>query len=114
MTPTPTGWNRIVARLRGEIPAAALEAYRRASLSVLELFEQVERPLRERLLFGLAARPEDAAVEKLARVAREDEEPDASLRRTALYWLRVSRHPRARELLAGMAPRREARTREPE
>ncbi|HST62495.1 MAG TPA: hypothetical protein VLK84_27570 [Longimicrobium sp.] len=56
------------------------------------------RPLRERLLFGLAARTEDGAVEKLARVARAD--PDPSLRRTALYWLRVSRHPRAPALLA--------------
>jgi hypothetical protein len=56
------------------------------------------RPLRERLLFGLAARTEDVAVEKLARVARAD--PDPSLRRTAHYWLRVSRHPRAPALLA--------------
>jgi hypothetical protein len=43
MTSRPTGWNRLVARLRGEVPAAALEAYRRASLPVVELLEQVER-----------------------------------------------------------------------
>lgn len=43
MRAKPTGWNRLVARLRGEVPATALEAYRRASLPVFELFEQMER-----------------------------------------------------------------------
>lgn len=53
MPPKPTGWNRIVARLRGEIPAAALEAYRRASGAVFELFEQVERGRLEAAIDGL-------------------------------------------------------------
>ena len=43
MAPKPTGWNRLVARLQGEVPAAELEAFRRASGSVMELLEQVER-----------------------------------------------------------------------
>jgi hypothetical protein len=43
MAPKPTGWNRIVAKLQGEVPATELEAFRRASASVLELLDQVER-----------------------------------------------------------------------
>lgn len=38
----PTTWNRIAALLHGEISAATLEAYRRASLPVLELLDQTE------------------------------------------------------------------------
>lgn len=43
MTARPTGWNRFVAKLQGEVPAAELEAFRRASGPVFELLEQVER-----------------------------------------------------------------------
>jgi hypothetical protein len=42
MAGKPTGWNRFVAKLQGEVPAAELEAFRRASGPVLELMEQVE------------------------------------------------------------------------
>ena len=72
---------------------------------MVALYDRLDdRELRERLLFGLVARPEDAAVDTLARVARDDPEP--SLRRTALYWLRNSRHPRAAALAAEIAPPR--------
>jgi hypothetical protein len=43
MPPRPTNWNRLVAKLQGEVPAAELEAFRRASGPVMELLEQVER-----------------------------------------------------------------------
>lgn len=43
MAPKPTNWNRLVAKLQGEVPAAELEAFRRASAPVMELLEQVER-----------------------------------------------------------------------
>ena len=33
-------WTRVVSRMRGEVPADTLEAYRRASLGVLELLQQ--------------------------------------------------------------------------
>lgn len=42
MTANPTVWGRMVARLQGEVPATTLEAYRRASLQVFELMDQVE------------------------------------------------------------------------
>lgn len=43
MAAKPTRWNRLVATLQGEVPAAELEALRRASGPVFELLEQVER-----------------------------------------------------------------------
>ena len=65
MTPTPTGWNRIVARLRGEVPAAALEAYRHASLPVLELFEQVERRRLETAIKGHDVAGANASLDRI-------------------------------------------------
>lgn len=53
MAPKPTGWNRIVAKLQGEVPAAELEAFRRASGPVFELLEQVERRRLECRIDGL-------------------------------------------------------------
>lgn len=35
-------WNRMVSRLQGEVSASTLEAYRRASVTVLELLQQCE------------------------------------------------------------------------
>jgi hypothetical protein len=43
MAAKPTRWNRLMARVRRELPAADLDAYRAASLPVFELWEQVER-----------------------------------------------------------------------
>lgn len=42
MAERPSVWGRMFARFQGEVPAATLEAYRRASLPVFELMEQVE------------------------------------------------------------------------
>ncbi|HYR08109.1 MAG TPA: hypothetical protein VEQ60_10080, partial [Longimicrobium sp.] len=53
MPPRPTGWNRLVAKLQGEVPAAELEAFRRASAPVMELLEQVERRRLECRIDGL-------------------------------------------------------------
>jgi hypothetical protein len=53
MAPRPTGWNRFVAKLQGEVPAAELEAFRRASGPVMELLEQVERRRLECRIDGL-------------------------------------------------------------
>jgi hypothetical protein len=47
----PSPWQRLVAYLRGEVSAAALEAYRRASLPVYELMDEVER---RRLQYAVA------------------------------------------------------------
>lgn len=42
MNETPTTWTRLVSLVKGEVSANTLEAYRRASLSVLELLDQAE------------------------------------------------------------------------
>jgi hypothetical protein len=42
MAANPTFLNRMLARFQGEVPATTLEAYRRASLPVFELLDQVE------------------------------------------------------------------------
>lgn len=41
MSENPPLWGRMFARLQGEVPATTLEAYRRASLPVFELLDQV-------------------------------------------------------------------------
>jgi len=43
MSSRPSPWQRLVAGLRGEVSAVALEAYRRASLPVHDLMDEVER-----------------------------------------------------------------------
>jgi hypothetical protein len=43
LTDSPTLWTRLLCLLQGEVSAATLEAYRRASLSVFELLEQAEQ-----------------------------------------------------------------------
>ncbi|WP_420125632.1 hypothetical protein [Longimicrobium sp.] len=53
MTANPTVWGRMVARLQGEVPATTLEAYRRASLQVFELMDQVEARRRAGAAGGL-------------------------------------------------------------
>jgi hypothetical protein len=42
MAENPSVWGRMFARLQGEVSAETLEAYRRASLPVFELMDQVE------------------------------------------------------------------------
>lgn len=41
-TPRPGFWNRVAARLEGEVPADLLEAYRRAGLGVYGLLDELE------------------------------------------------------------------------
>src|SRR5687768_14697282 len=53
MAAKPTGWNRFVAKVQGEVPAAELDALRRASAPVFELLEQVERRRLECSIDGL-------------------------------------------------------------
>ncbi|HVH12512.1 MAG TPA: hypothetical protein VM759_05655 [Longimicrobium sp.] len=56
--------------------------------------------LREMLVFGLLSRREEEAVEMIARIARQD--PDPQVRHAALFWQRTSRHKQAPQLLAGL------------
>jgi hypothetical protein len=49
----PTIWNRLAARMQGEVPAATLEAYRRASLPVFDLLDKTEARRREYEAQGL-------------------------------------------------------------
>lgn len=43
MAGKPTGWNRLMAKLAGEVPATELDVYRRSGGPVFELMEQVEK-----------------------------------------------------------------------
>lgn len=56
--------------------------------------------LREMLVFGLLSRPEPEAVRMMARMARED--PDPQVRHVARFWLRSSRHKDAPVLIAAL------------
>lgn len=55
MAGKPTRWNRLMARVRREVPAADLDAYRRASDSVFALWEQAEHRRQERREQGVDA-----------------------------------------------------------
>ena len=55
MAAKPSRWNRLMARVRRELPAADLDAYRAASLPVFELWEHVERRRQECRNEGLDA-----------------------------------------------------------
>ncbi|MDT9071489.1 hypothetical protein, partial [Escherichia coli] len=43
MQTRPTLWTRLVCLIQGEVSADTLEAYRRASLAVLDLLDQAEQ-----------------------------------------------------------------------
>lgn len=64
-------------------------------------FEDVE--MKERILFALSESEQSAAVEHLIRIART--EPDAGLRKKAIFWLGNSRDPRAAEALMELLTR---------
>ena len=53
--------------------------------------------LREHFIFVLSQRREDAALEKLIDIARRD--PNANMRKKALFWLGQSDDPRATQLI---------------
>jgi hypothetical protein len=62
MDSRPSPWQRLIAHLRGEVSAAALEAYRRASIPVYELMDEVERRRLEYAADGVDAWSVPAAV----------------------------------------------------
>jgi HEAT repeat protein len=62
-----------------------------------------DRALREQLIFAYSQRRESAAVDRLLDVARRD--PDAELRKKAIFWLGQSRDPRAAQFLASLLDR---------
>ena len=75
-----------------------LEATRMRSQDLAALYDDVDsRALRDRILRLLGERRDDAAIDKLITVARDD--ADASLRRRAMRILADSGHPRALEFL---------------
>jgi HEAT repeat protein len=57
-----------------------------------------DREMREQIIFVLSQRNNDpAAMDKLIDIARKD--PDAELRKRALFWVGQSKDPRATQLL---------------
>ncbi|MBI2709764.1 MAG: hypothetical protein HYX34_08715 [Actinobacteria bacterium] len=52
MTDQPGSWGRLVARFHGEVPAGALEAYRRAGGEVYQLLDELEQRRANRELAG--------------------------------------------------------------
>jgi hypothetical protein len=70
---------------------------RRVLLGVIEDAAE-PRSLREHAVFSLSQRKEDAALEALMRIAREDK--DTYIRGKALFWLGQKDDPRARQLIA--------------
>lgn len=56
-----------------------------------------ERELKEQIIFGLAQRHEDAAVDLLLEIARNEE--DVELRKKAIFWLGQVDDPRIDELI---------------
>jgi hypothetical protein len=79
----------VIEACRGRVPIGELIA----------LYDWLDvGALREMLVFGLLSRPEREAVEMMARIARED--PDPQVRHIARFWLRSSRHKEAPRLLA--------------
>jgi HEAT repeat protein len=56
-----------------------------------------DRAMREQLVFVYSQREEPAAIDKLLEIARRD--PDAEMRKKALFWLGQSEDPRAAKAL---------------
>jgi hypothetical protein len=89
--PFPQRQDAVIEACRGRTPIGELIA----------LYDWLEvGTLREMLVFGLLSRPEREAVEMMARIARED--PDPQVRHIARFWLHSSRHKEAPRLLAGL------------
>jgi hypothetical protein len=62
-----------------------------------------EHDLKEHMVFVLSQRREQAALDKLMSIARND--PDRELRRKAMFWLGQSRDPRVSAFLADIITR---------
>lgn len=56
-----------------------------------------DREMREKLIFVYSQRREDAALEKLFDIGKND--PDRELRKSAIFWIGQSRSPRAAQFL---------------
>jgi HEAT repeat protein len=56
-----------------------------------------DREVREQIIFALSQRRDDAAVDALIAIARQEQ--DRELRRAAIFWLGQSNNPRAAEFL---------------
>jgi HEAT repeat protein len=56
-----------------------------------------DREMREQIIFVLSQRREDAALDKLFAIGRND--PDRELRKKAIFWIGQSRSPRAAQYL---------------
>jgi TolA-binding protein len=56
-----------------------------------------DREMREQLIFVYSQRREDAALDKLFAIAKND--PDRELRKKAIFWIGQSRSPRAAQFL---------------
>jgi len=59
-----------------------------------------DRELREQVLFALSQRHEQASVDELMTIAREESDPE--LRKKALFWLGQSQDPRVADFLLEM------------
>ena len=56
-----------------------------------------DRDMREQLIFVYSQRREDAALDKLFQIGKND--PDRELRKKAIFWIGQSRDPRAAKYL---------------
>jgi hypothetical protein len=59
--------------------------------------EMAERSLQEQAIFVISQRDDDAAINALMKIARDD--PDAKMRSKALFWLAQKHDPRATKLI---------------
>jgi HEAT repeat protein len=66
------------------------------ALDSIALDDRGDREVRKQAIFALSQRSTDEGVPVLIRIARNN--PDAELRRTALFWLGQSEDPRAVDL----------------
>jgi HEAT repeat protein len=72
--------------------------------SLTSMYDRMsERDLKEHMVFVLSQRREQAAMDKLMSIARND--PDRGLRRKAMFWLGQSRDPRVSAFLAEIIAR---------
>jgi HEAT repeat protein len=84
-----------------DLRKAAIFSLGRSPMPVEQLVGMYARlagqELKEHFIFVLSQRHEDAALEKLIAIARGD--PDAGMRKKALFWLGQSDDPRATQLI---------------
>jgi len=65
---------------------------------LVKLYDSMtDREMREQLIFVYSQRREDAALDKLFQIGKND--PDRELRKKAIFWIGQSRDPRAAEYL---------------